>query len=79
MGTATVRISADKRDILKSIARSEKTSMTEILSELIEEYAERHQETMDLLSRPEWADAIARGEAEVALGVPGKRLDELPD
>lgn len=79
MATATVRIPTDKRDMLKSIARSEKLSMKEILSELIEEYAERHQESMDLLSRPEWADAIARGEAEVAFGGPGKRLDELPD
>lgn len=79
MGTATVRISADKRDILKRIARSESISMKQILSELIEEYAQRHQETIELLSRPEWADAIARGEAEVALGVSGKGLDELPD
>lgn len=79
MATATVRISADKRDILKSIARTENTSMKEILSELIDEYAQRHQETIDLLARPEWADAIARGEAEVALSVPGRGLDELPD
>ena len=40
---------------------------------------ERHKETLDLLSRPEWVEAIARGKEEVAAGVPGKSLDELAD
>ena len=79
MATATVRIPAEKRDILKIIAGIEKTEMKEILSELIDEYIERHQETLDLLSRPEWVDIIARGKEEVDKGVKGKRLDELAD
>ena len=79
MATATVRIPAEKRDILRIIAGIEKTEMKEILSELIDEYIERHQETLDLLSRPEWVDIIARGKEEVGRGVKGKRLDELAD
>ncbi len=79
MATATVRIPAEKRDILRIIAGIEKTKMKEILSELIDEYIERHQETLDLLSRPEWVDIIARGKGEVDKGVKGKRLDELAD
>ena len=79
MATATVRIPAEKRDILRIIAGIERTEMKEILSELIDEYIERHQETLDLLSRPEWVDIIARGKEEVATGVQGKRLDELAD
>ena len=79
MATATVRISEEKRDILRIIASVEKTEMKEILSELIDEYIERHQETLDLLSRPEWVDIIARGKKEVAEGVEGKGLDELAD
>lgn len=79
MTTATVRIPAEKRDILRIIAGIEKTEMKEILSELIDEYIERHQETLDLLSRPEWVDIIARGKEEVGRGVKGKRLDELAD
>ena len=51
--------------------------MKEILSELIDEYIERHQETLDLLSRPEWVDIIARGKNEVDQRVKGKSLDEL--
>ena len=79
MATATVRIPAEKRDILRIIAGIEKTEMKEILSELIDEYIERHQETLDLLSRPEWVDVIARGKEEVEAGVLGKGLDELAD
>lgn len=79
MATATVRIPAEKRDTLRIIAGIEKTEMKKILSELIDEYIERHQETLDLLSRPEWVDIIARGKEEVDNGVKGKRLDELAD
>ena len=79
MPTATVRIPAEKRDILRIIAGIERTEMKEILSELIDEYIERHQETLDLLSRPEWVDLIARGKEEVDAGIKGKTLDELAD
>jgi predicted CopG family antitoxin len=79
METATVRIPAEKRDILRIIAVIEKTEMKEILSELIDEYIERHKETLDLLSRPEWVDIITRGKEEVDDGVQGKDLDELAD
>lgn len=77
--TATVRIPEDKRDLLKIIAGIEKTEMKEILTELIDEYVERHRETLDLLSRPEWVEEISRGKEEVERGVPGKSLNELAD
>ncbi|MEE4270757.1 MAG: hypothetical protein V2I67_03725 [Thermoanaerobaculales bacterium] len=79
MATATVRIPAEKRDILRIIAGIEKTEMKEILTELIDEYIERHQETLELLSKPEWVDIITRGKNEVADGAKGKSLDELAD
>ena len=79
MATATVRIPAEKRDTLRIIAGIEKTEMKEILSELIDEYIERHQETLDLLSRPEWVDIIARGKEEVDKGVTGWRLESSRD
>jgi predicted CopG family antitoxin len=79
METATVRIPAEKRDILKIIAGIEKTDIKEILSELIDEYIERHKETLDLLSRPEWVEAIKRGKEEVKSGIKGKSLEDLAD
>ena len=77
MATATVRIPAEKRDILKVIASVEKKEMKEILSDLIDEYIERHKETLELLSKPEWVEAIEQGKAEAARGKKGKSLGEL--
>ena len=79
MPTATVRIPEEKRDILRIIAGIEKTEMKEILSGLIDEYIERHKETLDLLSRPEWVEIITRGKQEVDSGIKGKTLEELAD
>jgi predicted CopG family antitoxin len=72
MSTATVRIPEDKRDTLKIIASIEKKEMKDILSELIDEYIERHRETLDLLSKPEWVKEIRRGKKEVEKGTKGK-------
>jgi predicted CopG family antitoxin len=79
METATIRIPAEKRDILKIIAGIEKTEMKIILSDLIDEYIERHQETLELLSKPEWVDLIEKGKEEVRSGEKGKSLEELAD
>jgi hypothetical protein len=79
MATATVRIPAEKRDILRIIAGIEKVEMKEILCDLIDEYIERHKETLDLLSKPEWVDIITRGKQEVRSGIKGKSLAELAD
>jgi len=67
------------RDILRIIAGIERTEMKEILSDLIDEYIERHKETLDLLSRPEWVEIITRGKQEVNSGIKGKSLEELAD
>jgi predicted CopG family antitoxin len=79
METATIRIPAEKRDILKIIAGIEKTEMKIILSDLIDEYIERHQETLELLSNPEWVKVIQKGKAEIRSGEKGKSLEELAD
>ena len=79
MSTATVRIPEDKRDTLKIIASIEKKELKEILSELIDEYVERHKETLELLSKPEWVETIKKGKGEVARGVKGKGINELED
>ncbi len=51
--------------------------MKEILSDHIDEYIDRHRETLDLLSKPEWVELINKGRPEVLQGVRGKSLDEL--
>lgn len=61
MSTTTVRIPENKRDTLKIIASVEKRDIKEILSELIDEYIERHKETLEILSRPDWVESINQG------------------
>ena len=65
MGTTTIRIPGEKRD------------MKEIITDLIDEYVERRKETLEILSKPEWLEAIEQGKAEVAKGVKGKFLHDL--
>jgi predicted CopG family antitoxin len=77
MPVATVRIPEGKNNILKVIADLEKTEIKEILSELIDEYISRHKETLDLLSKPQWAETIHKGKKEVKKKIRGKTLDEL--
>jgi predicted CopG family antitoxin len=79
MSTATVRIPEDKRDTLKIIASVEKKEIKEILSDLIDEYIERHKETLELLSKPKWVEIIKKGKEEIARGIKGKTLNELED
>ena len=61
MPTTTVRIPEEMRDTLKIIASVEKRNIKDILSELIEEYLERHKETLEILSHPEWVEEIHEG------------------
>jgi predicted CopG family antitoxin len=77
MPTATVRIPEEKRDILKVIAGIEKRDIGKILTDLIDEYIERHKETLDLLSKPEWVEIIKQGKEEVSKGIKGRGLHEI--
>jgi predicted CopG family antitoxin len=77
--TATVRISEDRRDVLKVIATIEKREMKDILSDLVDDYIERHRETLDLLSNPDWVKKIEQGKREVSQNIKGKSLNELED
>ena len=79
MKTATVRIPEDKRDVLKVIASIEKREMKDILADLVDDYIERHKETLNLLSKPDWVKKIEQGKREVLQKVKGKSLNELED
>jgi predicted transcriptional regulator len=61
MATTTVRIPEEKRDLIKIVASIEKRDIKDILTELIDEYLERHKETLEILSRPDWVEAIEEG------------------
>jgi len=52
METATIRIPEDKKNLLKAVASLENRKMNDILMELIDDYVERHKETLELLAIP---------------------------
>lgn len=76
MKTVNVRIPEEKRDTLKIIASLEKRDMKDIISELVDQYIERHKETLEILSNPEWVDMIKKGKKEIDEGIKGKSLEE---
>ncbi len=52
MNTATIRIPEEKKNILKAISSMENRKLNEVIVELIDEYIERHKESLELLSIP---------------------------
>lgn len=52
MNTSTIRIPEEKKNILKAISSMENRKINEVIVELIDEYIERHKESLDLLSIP---------------------------
>ena len=52
MDTATIRIPEEKKNLLKAVASLENRKMNDIVIDLIDEYIERRQETLELLAIP---------------------------
>ncbi len=68
MGTATIRIPEDKKNILKAISSLENKKMNDIIVELIDEYVERHKETLELLSIPGLYENLIESSEEIRKG-----------
>jgi hypothetical protein len=68
METATIRIPEDKKNILKAISSLENKKMNDILVELIDEYVERHKETLELLAIPGLYDNLTKSSEEFRKG-----------
>ncbi len=68
MSTATIRIPEEKRNILKAISSMENKKLNEIVVELIDEYVERHKETLELLSIPGLYETLMTSSEEFKKG-----------
>ena len=68
MATATIRIPEDKKNILKAISSLENKKMNDIIVELIDEYVERHKETVELLSIPGLYENLRKSSEEFRKG-----------
>ena len=63
-----VKVAEKRRDALKIIAAIEKREMRQVLAEIIDDYLERHEETLAILAQPGGLDAILEGAAEIKGG-----------
>ena len=77
-GVTTVRLPDERLKLLKAIAGYEGRTLTDIFSELAEEYIERHRETLELLNIPGFAKECKEGLEEIKKGG-GKSIFELDD
>ncbi len=68
MNTVTIRIPEGKRNILKAISSMENKKLNEIVVELIDEYVERHKETLELLSMPGFYETLMTSSGEFKNG-----------
>ena len=64
MATSTIRIPEDKKNILKAISSLENKKMKDIIVQLIDEYVERHKETLELLSIPGLYESLIKSSKE---------------
>lgn len=68
MSTATIRIPENKKNILKAISSLENKKINEIIVEMIDEYVERHKETLELLSIPGLYERLIKSSEEFKKG-----------
>jgi len=68
METATIRIPAEKKKMLKTIASLENKKMNDIVVDLIDDYAERWKETLELLAIPGFLKEIRKSQREIREG-----------
>ena len=64
METATIRIPEEKKNILKAIASLENRKMNDILGDLIDDFVDRHKETLELLAIPGLSEQVRASSQE---------------
>lgn len=77
-GATTLRLPEDRLKIIRAIAGYENRSLTDIFTELTDEYIARHKETLQLLAIPGFLEECKEGFEEIKAGG-GKVLSDLDD
>jgi hypothetical protein len=78
MGATTLRLPDEQLKLLRAISGYENRPLSKIFEELVDEYIERHKETMEILGIPGFVAECREGLAEIKAGK-GKALDDLAD
>ena len=77
-GSTTLRLPDDRLKVIRAIAGYENRSLSDIYTELTDEYIGRHKETVELLGIPGFLEECKEGLAEIRAGG-GKTLNDLDD
>ena len=76
MGATTPRLPDEKLKLIRAIAGYENIPLSKIFEEMVDEYIERHKETLELLRLPGFVEECEEGLQEIEAGG-GKSIDEL--
>lgn len=78
MGATTLRLSDEKLRLIRAIAGYENRPLSKIFEELVDEYIEKHRETLELIGIPGFVKECKEGLEEIKKGG-GKDINELDD
>jgi len=75
-GATTLRLPEERLKVIRAIAGYENRSLTDIYTELTDEYISRHRETLELLNIPNFLEECRQGLDEIKSGQ-GTTLGDL--
>ena len=78
MGATTLRLPEEKLKLIRAIAGYENRPLSNIFEELVDDYIERHKESLELLGIPGFLQESKEGLEEIRKGG-GKDINDLED
>lgn len=78
MGATTLRLPDEKLRLVRAIAGYENRPLSKIFEELLDEYIDRHRESLELIGVPGFVKECKKGLEEIKKGA-GKDINELVD
>ncbi len=78
MGATTLRLPDEKLRLIRAIAGYENRPLSKIFEELLDEYIDRHRESLELIGVPGFVEECKKGLEEIKKG-DGKDINEMVD
>ncbi len=78
MGATTLRLPDEKLRLIRAIAGYENRPLSKIFEELLDEYIDRHRESLELIGVPGFVEECNKGLEEIKKG-DGKDINEMVD
>lgn len=78
MGATTLRLPDEKLRLIRAIAGYENRPLSKIFEELLDEYIDKHRESLELIGVPGFVEECKKGLEEIKKG-DGKDINEMVD